>query len=235
MSEIWHHGILGMKWGIRRFQNKDGSLTAAGRKRYLNEDGSLTEKGSKELPANLRNKYINDRANEIFKTANSEISNVSGMKPGSNEKATAEKDIFNKAEESGDAAVRKAYSDALRSQLGEKFGDARHTHEYKSKEMQADIRAALEKYHNLDDEYRSMLSNLRKPYVDEHGVFKSIKDSHSFYDIADNNKALQKLKNDVNDAYEGFRNTILRNALKSINFDVSDYNLEHISDFVFRI
>lgn len=31
---IEHHGIDGMKWGIRRFQNKDGSLTAEGRKRY---------------------------------------------------------------------------------------------------------------------------------------------------------------------------------------------------------
>jgi hypothetical protein len=30
---ICHHGILGMKWGIRRYQNKDGSLTAAGKKR----------------------------------------------------------------------------------------------------------------------------------------------------------------------------------------------------------
>ena len=29
-----HHGILGMKWGIRRYQNEDGSLTPAGRKRY---------------------------------------------------------------------------------------------------------------------------------------------------------------------------------------------------------
>lgn len=29
-----HHGILGMKWGIRRFQNEDGSLTSAGRRRY---------------------------------------------------------------------------------------------------------------------------------------------------------------------------------------------------------
>lgn len=30
---LYHHGIKGQKWGIRRFQNKDGSLTAAGRKR----------------------------------------------------------------------------------------------------------------------------------------------------------------------------------------------------------
>lgn len=29
-----HHGILGQKWGIRRYQNKDGSLTSAGKKRY---------------------------------------------------------------------------------------------------------------------------------------------------------------------------------------------------------
>lgn len=29
-----HHGILGQKWGVRRFQNKDGSLTSAGKKRY---------------------------------------------------------------------------------------------------------------------------------------------------------------------------------------------------------
>lgn len=33
-DELYHHGIKGQKWGVRRFQNPDGTLTAKGRKRY---------------------------------------------------------------------------------------------------------------------------------------------------------------------------------------------------------
>lgn len=42
-SELYHHGIKGQKWGVRRYQNEDGTLTDAGKKRYRynSEDGSI--------------------------------------------------------------------------------------------------------------------------------------------------------------------------------------------------
>lgn len=52
-DELYHHGIKGMKWGIRRFQNKDGSLTPQGKIRYAEESDKrikTNRDGSQTIP-----------------------------------------------------------------------------------------------------------------------------------------------------------------------------------------
>lgn len=87
-----HYGVEGMKWGVRRYQNADGSLTAAGRKRYgvgapetaghigvnkkknnvkvgasryRNKDGSLTEAGKKRYEKDIRANNAKKKDNRI--------------------------------------------------------------------------------------------------------------------------------------------------------------------------
>lgn len=59
---IAHHGILGMKWGIRRYQNADGSLTSAGKRRYwsnsnVNDINSFVKKKSKNRITRAETSY----------------------------------------------------------------------------------------------------------------------------------------------------------------------------------
>ena len=58
-NELYHHGILGMKWGVRRYQNKDGTLTEAGKKRYSRDDWSEDAKTANQL----KKKRVNQMSN----------------------------------------------------------------------------------------------------------------------------------------------------------------------------
>ena len=71
-NELYHHGVKGQKWGVRRYQNKDGSLTLAGKKRalkmqdqytrfsnnkkYRDKDGNMTYAGRKKA-LKMKEKY----------------------------------------------------------------------------------------------------------------------------------------------------------------------------------
>ena len=56
-NTLQHHGIKGMKWGIRRYQNKDGSLTPEGRNRYSDDTSSHVK--------NMTDQELRDRINRL--------------------------------------------------------------------------------------------------------------------------------------------------------------------------
>ena len=71
-DELYHHGIKGQRWGVRRFQNEDGSLTAAGKARYdVKEARRAYKQARKDLKKSTRfafginrlQKYGNARQN----------------------------------------------------------------------------------------------------------------------------------------------------------------------------
>lgn len=78
--ELYHHGIKGQKWGIRRYQNPDGTLTALGRKRQDDYEKAKEEARSKLLRSSdaseiyeykdlLTTAEINERIDRINKEA----------------------------------------------------------------------------------------------------------------------------------------------------------------------
>ncbi len=73
-NELYHHGVKGMRWGVRRYQNQDGTLTAAGKKRYRTDadsDRSLMSKPYDKLAGEIAEKsgdwYLGEGVSKGFK------------------------------------------------------------------------------------------------------------------------------------------------------------------------
>lgn len=68
-NSLQHWGIKGMKWGVRRYQNKDGSLTPAGRKRYSDgSEGTSSSKSSSSQSSSKQTKPKKEKPKPVYET-----------------------------------------------------------------------------------------------------------------------------------------------------------------------
>lgn len=74
-NELYHHGIKGQRWGIRRYQNPDGTLTEAGKKHYVRSDGTFNKERylrDKDRLGNKMAKADRERASKNVKLLSDE-------------------------------------------------------------------------------------------------------------------------------------------------------------------
>lgn len=136
-SELYHFGVKGMRWGVRRYQNADGSLTAAGRKRY----GSESNFGAKERrQARKEVRADNRRAFELGKKA-TVLGEASKL---ANDAASRREHKIEKLRDAGydqngakvpKQASKLAVDYATKNRLNAEYEKARHEVESFSKEL----------------------------------------------------------------------------------------------------
>lgn len=142
---LMHHGIKGQKWGVRRYQNDDGSLTAAGRQRY----GGKTDHSSKDT--------------SIVRTLAK--SSFSGRKTASNWLANRREEKRDAAQRDADSARRTVADMAAR---GESASAQASMNKYAEKQQ-----AKADRYAKAAEAQRAANAN-RKAYEDHTSTGKMV-------------------------------------------------------------